>query len=117
MKKNGFTLIELLGSIVILVLISLIAFPVVLDFMSSSNDKKDSAMKEAIISSAREYVSDNVNDFNKTSSLNKKVNTSVLIDDGYITNRSIINNEDLNTSCVIVTFVSNNYKYTFSQSC
>ena len=45
MKKTGFTLIELLGSIVILGLIALVAFPATLSFLSESKGKVDEAKK------------------------------------------------------------------------
>lgn len=108
MNKRGFTLIELLGSIVILSLIALVAFPSILNFLSSSQNNINEAKKSVIIGAAKEYVTDNENNYKRDSSLNKKITTSLLVSEGYITNKDIMDDD----SWVCVT-VNDNNKYVF----
>ena len=112
MNKKGFTLIELLGSIVILGLIALVAFPAILNFLSSSQENIDEAKKSVILGAAKDYVNDNVNNYKRDSSLNKKINTSDLINSGYITNKDILENDNFNNSHVCVK-VNDSEKYIF----
>lgn len=107
MKNRGFTLIELLGVIIILATISLVAFPAILNFMSGSNDKIDKAKEKIIISAAKDYVTDHPNDNNTT------IRTEILKSNGYITNKSIVEDKELDNSCVTI---SNN-NYTFNSNC
>lgn len=118
MNKKGFTLIELLGSIVILGLIALLAFPAILNFLSSSQEEIDEAKKSVIISAAKEYVNNDVNSYKRTSSLNENIPTSKLIEEGYITNKDIIENEDLVNTCINVKVNSiNKYTFEFKNPC
>lgn len=118
MNKRGFTLIELLGCIVILGLISLLAFPPMLNFLSSSQKKIDEAKEDVILSSVRDYVNDNVGDYKRDSSLNKKIKTSELINKGYITNKEIIQDDDLEDSWICVTVdKENRYSFIFKGEC
>ena len=63
--KNGFTLAELLGTIVILALIALIAFPAVLGLLNNSQNETDEAMQNFAITAARNYVNDNMDSYPK----------------------------------------------------
>ena len=113
MDKKGFTLIELLGSIVLLALIALVAFPVVLNFLSSSKSDIDKAKKSVIIGAAKDYVTDNVNVYGRNSSLDEEIKTFDLIEQGYITNKDIMENEELKKSCVKVSINNETKKYQF----
>lgn len=90
MNKNGFTLIELIGSIVILALIALVAFPSIVSVLNKEQGKMDSAVRDRIISAVSEYVYDNADDFPKqlegNSSIRSNDNVSYqkLVDNGYI---------------------------------
>lgn len=118
MKKTGFTLIELLGSIVILGLIALVAFPATLSFLSESKGKVDEAKKNIIKEAAKEYVNNNVNNYKRNTSLNKKITTSLLIEQGYITNKDIIENDNLKKSWTCVSLNnSQNYIFTYNGEC
>lgn len=114
MNKRGFTLIELLGSIVILSLIALVAFPSILNFLSSSQNNIDEAKKSVIIGAAKEYVTDNENNYKRDSSLNKKIATSLLVSEGYITNKDIM--DDDSWVCVTVND-SNKYVFKYKDNC
>lgn len=90
MNKNGFTLIELIGSIVILALIALVAFPSIVSVLNKEQGNIDSAVQDRIISGVSEYVYDNTDDFPKqlegNSSIRSNGNVSyqTLVDNGYI---------------------------------
>ncbi len=90
MNKNGFTLIELIGSIVILALIALVAFPSIVSVLNKEQGNIDSAVQDRIISGVSEYVYDNADDFPKqlegNSSIRSNGNVSyqTLVDNGYI---------------------------------
>ena len=113
MNKKGFTLIELLGSIVILGLIALVAFPAILNFLSSSQNNIDESKKSVILAAAKDYVNDNVNNYIRNVSLNVKIQTSTLINQGYITNKNIIENNDYKDTWTCVT-INDNKKYVFT---
>lgn len=77
--KKGFTLIELLAVIVILAVISVIAYPKILDIIESSKIRAFDSSKKLIIESAEtKYLAD-VNSSNIT-----EYKVLDLIDDGYI---------------------------------
>ena len=116
MNKKGFTLIELLGSIVILGLIALVAFPAILNFLGSSQENIDEAKKSVILGAAKDYVTDNVNDYKRDPSFNDKnieIKTADLIINGYITNKDVIENDELKKSCVKVSINEETKKYQF----
>ena len=117
--KKGFTLIELLAVIAILGLIALVAFPATLSFLNESKEKTDEAKKNIIIQAAKEYVNNNVNYYKRNdSTLNKKIPTSLLIENGYIINKDIIDDDDLKKSWTCVTLNnSKNYTFTYEGQC
>ena len=78
MKNKGFTLMELLGSITILALIAIIAFPAILNMLGDSQSKIDKAKQDYVISAAREYVKDNDLEVNTT------IEVSTLIEQNYL---------------------------------
>lgn len=119
--KNGFTLAELLGTIVILALIALIAFPAVLGLLNNSQNETDESLQRFAISGARNYVNDNMDDFPKaletegTKSYGDKGNIKVqlLVDEGYISDTTIdsTKNSDMLDDYIKVT--SDTKKYIF----
>ena len=63
MKENkGFTLIELLGTIVLLALIAIIAYPIILNQYKNSKQNLNDEKKKMIINAAKEYFDENEND-------------------------------------------------------
>ena len=70
------------------------------------------------MSSARDYVNDNVGDYKRDLSLNKKIKTSELINKGYITNKEITQDDDLEDSWICVTVdEENRYSFIFKGEC
>lgn len=112
--KKGFTLVELLGSIVILAVIALVAFPAVLNLLSSSQTKIDDSMKDYAIESTRQYVFDHLNSYEKKSSLSKNVSIETLINEGYISDNIINNkNKEMKNDYVTVGFDGTKYVFTY----
>lgn len=64
-RNNGFTLIELLATIIILAAIALVAFPILLNTIKNSEGKIDSATEKLVLSAAKLYVDDNLNEYPK----------------------------------------------------
>ncbi len=122
MKNKGFTLTELLGTIVILAIIALIAFPAVLGLLNNSQDETDSALQNFAISEARNYVNDNMNDFPKAlasdtniKSYGDKGNITVqtLVDEGYISNTTISSTKNCEMLNDYVKVTSDSKKYIY----
>ena len=63
--KKGFTLVELLGTIVILSLIVIVAFPAIISQMKKSNEAVDSSVKHVVEAAARDYMNDNIETYRK----------------------------------------------------
>lgn len=59
MKKRGFTLVEMLAVLVLVVILSLIVFPSIINYINSSKGDISNVTKEMILSNAKLYVSDN----------------------------------------------------------
>ena len=111
--KKGFTLIEMIGSVVILAMIALVAFPAVLNLLNNSQGKIDDAMKNTALGAAREYVNDHVNCYPRIGttpnecagqpSINDEALTiQILIDKGYMTETEIKGHEEMKNDCVKV---------------
>ncbi len=82
MKRMGFTLIELMGAVIILSLITLLAFPSVINMIKSSNEEVDKAIKEKLLAAAEQYVNDNADNFPMTKT-NNYSKCAQLQDDDY----------------------------------
>lgn len=120
MNKKGFTLIELLACIIILAMITLVAYPAIMNFIDSSSEKIDEAKKTVIIAAAKDYVNDNVNNYKKSDidSSGKNIFVSELINNGYITNDDIVSSDEYNSTCVNVKVnSSNSYVFEFKLNC
>ncbi len=127
--KKGFTLIEMIGSLVILAILALVAFPAILNMLNRSGGKVESSMQEYIIGAAKEYVADHVNCYPRVASYtyntsecptnkpridNNYLTVSLLLSEGYITEKSINNDEDMKNDYIEVSLTSKNiysYKY------
>ena len=112
MKKNrGFTLVELLAVIIILAGIALIAFPILLNTIKNSEDKIDGATRKLVISAAKLYVDENLNDYPKKDSSTYCIPFDDLIKSGKL-EKGILDAADVNAAkkTVKVT-VSDDYNY------
>ena len=112
MKKNrGFTLIELLATIIILAGIVLVAFPILLNTIKNSEGKIDEATRKLVISAAKLYVDDNLNDYPEKNGTTYCIPFNDLIQNGKL-EKGILDAADVNAAekTVKVT-VSDDYNY------
>ena len=122
MKHKGFTLVELLGTIVILAVIALVAFPAILGLLNDSQNKTDDALKNLAITGARDYVNDNMDSYPKALTTDTSVKTygdagnikvQTLIDEGYINTSSISQTKNCEMLNDYVKVSSDSEKYIF----
>lgn len=86
--KRGFTLVELLGTIVILSLIVIVAFPAIISQLKKSNETIDSSVINVVEAAAREYMKDNKETYPKALQGQTKsygtITVQSLINNGYV---------------------------------
>lgn len=104
MNKKGFTLVELIGVVVILGLIALVAFPSLLNQIDSSKKQVSDSQKAIIISSAKNYVDENKNDYIDKTEF--EIPTDDLIKKGYLSEGIISSYSD---SEIVVTYNNGEY--------
>jgi prepilin-type N-terminal cleavage/methylation domain-containing protein len=89
MKNKGFTFVELLAVIIVLGIISLVAFPPIINQMRKMRDSVSAATLKVIQSAAEKYMNNNLNDYPQIEdrryciSLQELVNGGVLEDPIY----------------------------------
>lgn len=106
MNKRGFTLVELLGSIVILAMLALIAFPAILSTLNSGQENIDTSVKDFIVAAAEECVNDNIDNYNDMCNSVEK-----LKDNGYISTTFYDKYPSLQSSQIQINKVNDNFSY------
>lgn len=114
--KNGFTMIELIVSIAIIMLLTVLVFPSIVKLNNETREKEYDAKIKIILSSAKEWGTDNLNDLSDECT---NIFVRDLINGGYMDGddeeKSIllnpINNESMNNEIVCVTYEHINGKY------
>lgn len=122
MKNKGFTLIELLGSIVILAIIALVAFPAILGLLNNSQTKIDSSMQELMISATRKYINDRTDEYplqiSSVSTIKTYTNGNItgktLLDSGYLDANIVNSNKNCGMLNDYVQVTSNSQTYLYS---
>lgn len=110
MNKRAYTLVEILSVIVILAVISAIAYPKIIDVIGSSRLTAYNASKNGIIKSAKiKYLSD----VNNSKVIEYTVDD--LIDDGYLKKdiKNPITNEKYDNTKVIITNENDKISYSY----
>ncbi len=106
--ERGFTLVELLAVIVVIALISIIAFPSVLNQFTKSKGSMNNTAKETYINATELYLDNNVNLQQYVVDTKICVSFDVLVDNGNlkepIKNLETGRNMDLATNGVQVTY-------------
>lgn len=117
--KKGFTLIELLGVIVILGILVLVAFPPLLNQIKKSKNEINDATKALVIDAAKDYVEDNINNYEKTNGSTYCINISTLTENNYLNeNLKNENLDNIDTSKQVKLMYKNNkFEYEITNNC
>ena len=83
MNKKAFTLIELIGVIVILGLLLIVTFTSVLSSLNKGKLSISASTKQLLISNAKSYVTDNLNNFITRPETTYCIGVNTLVDEGY----------------------------------
>jgi len=113
-NNKGFTLIELLATIAILALISVISVVSINEFISKSKDNDYENIKNAYITAAKEYVSDN-----RYGSIESSISASELYTNHYLTNKSDDpkTGKEFDLDKIYIKISSDNSVYTYEIVC
>ena len=115
-KNNGFTLIELLATIIILVAIALVAFPILLNTIKNSEGKIDKTTEKLVLSAAKLYINDNLNEYPKKSGSTYCIPFNKLIEEKHL-EKGILDAADVDSdSKVVKVTVTDNYQYEVKNS-
>ena len=98
MKKNGFTLVETLAVIIVLSLFALITVPIIDKNLKESRNVTYDVQIDEVITAAKNWSVDHLNQLPSTVESPKNVLVSELINGGYI--ESVIKNPKNNTKCI-----------------
>lgn len=109
MKNKGFTLIELIGVVVILGLISLVAFPALLNQIKNSKEQINDSTKQIIYSAGESYLEKEANTYSKVEGVSYCISFDKLLNDGFI-NKGLIS-EDLMTKQFLQAKYSDHFEF------
>jgi len=84
MNKKGFTLIELLGTLIIVSLLIVLIVPKILNWYNNSTDKYEELNEGLILETARLYVDEHPNDFERNQNRVYCIELQTLVDSGYL---------------------------------
>ena len=117
-RKKGFTLIELLGVLILLAVISLIAYPIIDKVLTNAKNEAYERQKDNIIEAARMYVT--MNGTNNTST--KQLSFQTLIDAGLLKDGEILDPRDSSKNmpgCILYNWSNskNQYIFEYSEEC
>lgn len=117
--KKGFTLIELIGSIIILGMIVLLAFPPLLNMIRGANEEIDKASQTLLFTAADQYIDANKNDFPKTDGNTFCITYGDLQkSESVSTNIPNKNGNTIDANTMIKVLVNNGkYEYSIDNSC
>lgn len=103
MKNKGFTLTELLGVITLLAIISIIAFPIIINQIDDGKKNVYDVTSKMVYTAADQYIEDNINNYPKLNGNVFCIPIETLISEDYITKKSVDkqNSKKLNSSMVV----------------
>ena len=119
MNKKGFTLVELISVIVILGVIALIVFPNVLSTITKGKNNISNDNKKLIITGAKNYVADHLNDFKSVDGKVYCISVATLYNNGYV--NTVIGldvDDDVNsiTGVVKAKYSSGKFNYSYEEA-
>ena len=120
MNKRGFTLVELIGTIVILLVLSLLVFPNLLNLIKNSKKDISTSTKDFIYGQAKSYIYDNVNGYTLKEGNIYCIGLKDLVSKNYLNtplkDAESGNDIDLNKQ-VEVKVYNNDYSYELVETC
>ncbi len=120
LQNNAFTLTELIGVVIILGIISLLAFPPILNAIRSTKGKISDASKEILYNAVGLYVSDNINNYPKYNGNKYCVTVNELIKGEYLPTTvydSVTGNEIPQDSKIEINIENDIYSYNLNNEC
>ena len=120
MKKRGFTLVELIGTIVILLVLSLLVFPNLLNLIKNSKKDISTSTKDFIYGQAKSYIYDNVNSYTLKEGNIYCIGLKDLVSKNYLNTplKDAESGNDIDLSKQIEVKVNNNdYSYELVETC
>ena len=119
MKNKGYTLIELLGVLIILASILTIVFPSLINFIKSSNEKKDNITRDLVYNATEMFIEDNSDKYYSNYGSKYCISIDTLIQNNYLKGDLKYQGEVLdNTKSVQVTYTDKfNYEITDIDDC
>ena len=119
MKSKAFTLIELLGVIMILGILVLVVFPPVLNQIKKSKQEINESTRLLIIDAAKDYVDDNINDYDEMNGNTYCIPITTLTENNYLNEKikdENLNNLDISKKVKLV-YKNNNFEYEIVNEC
>ena len=120
MNKRGFTLVELIGTIVILLVLSLLVFPNLLNLIKNSKKDISASTKDFIYGQAKSYIYDNVNGYTLKEGNIYCIGLKDLVSKNYLNTplKDAESGNDIDLSKQIEVKVNNNdYSYELVETC
>ena len=120
MNKRGFTLVELIGTIVILLVLSLLVFPNLLNLIKNSKKDISASTKDFIYGQAKSYIYDNVNSYTLKEGNIYCIGLKDLVSKNYLNTplKDAESGNDIDLSKQIEVKVNNNdYSYELVETC
>ena len=120
MNKRGFTLVELIGTIVILLVLSLLVFPNLLNLIKNSKKDISTSTKDFIYGQAKSYIYDNVNGYTLKEGNIYCIGLKDLVSKKYLNTplKDAESGNDIDLSKQIEVKVNNNdYSYELVETC
>ena len=120
MNKRGFTLVELIGTIVILLVLSLLVFPNLLNLIKNSKKDISTSTKDFIYGQAKSYIYDNVNSYTLKEGNIYCIGLKDLVSKNYLNTplKDAESGNDIDLSKQIEVKVNNNdYSYELVETC
>jgi prepilin-type N-terminal cleavage/methylation domain-containing protein len=114
-KKNGFTLIELICTILLLSIIVSLVIITTVNIMQNSKERENAASMKLIEVAAKDYITQNENDFHIKNGVIYCIDIQKLIDENLLVSKIKYNGEKINDKTVKVRYDSNTYFYSLDE--
>lgn len=117
--KKGFTLIEVIGTVIILGMIALLAFPQLLKLVKTTNKELSEASKTLVYTASSQYVNKYIDDYPKIDDSTYCITMRNLVSEGFLTKS--IEDENLGDygldTKIQVDVIDDKYEYSINNDC